>query len=168
MLFRIRLPQMLLAASALVAASGAAHADDAAKATFSARYEALQGAMTAHDGAGVRAILTPDFEATDINGETHDGAALIERAARMPAGASRQVSTTVLSATVSGSAAAVEQQLNGSMTRTGPDGAQHQLEMVVVSDDTWTNVGGTWLLQKSVQKDVTVKRDGETMFHQGS
>jgi hypothetical protein len=26
--------------------------------------------------------------------------------------------------------------------------------------------GGTWLLQKSVQKDLTVKKDGEVFFHQ--
>ena len=168
MLLRNRLPQMLLAATAFIAASTPAYADDAAKATFAARYEALQGAMASHDGAAVRAFLTPDFQATDINGDPHDGAAMVERASKMPGGGDRKINTTVLSATVSGTAAAVEQQLNGSMTRTGPDGAQHQLEMIVVSDDTWTNSNGTWLLQKSVQKDVTVKRDGETMFHQGS
>ena len=52
------------------------------------------------------------------------------------------------------------------MTRAGEDGAEHKMELLVRSSDSWARRGGTWLLVRSEQKELTVKRDGEVFLHQ--
>ncbi|MDE2411057.1 MAG: DUF4440 domain-containing protein [Sphingomonadales bacterium] len=157
----------LLASIAVVAP---AQAQDDAKAMFEARYAALRAAMTAHDAAAAGKILAPEYQMTDLRGETRTGAEMIERMGKMAARApdpSRKVENKVLSATINGSSATVEQQLVGGGKRVGDDGAEHTMEMVMSSTDTWAKRGDAWLLVKSVQTGMTVKRDGEVFFSEG-
>jgi len=150
-----------------VAMAGAAVAQDDPKALFLGRYDALRSAMLARDAAAVGKIIAPDYEMTDIQGGTHNAAEVQERMTRMPADPTRKPVTTVLSATVSGETAAVKQQMDMHMTRPMEDGTKAEMDVTVISDDTWVHRGDAWLLQKSVQNDLTVKKDGEVMFHQG-
>ena len=47
-------------------------------------------------------------------------------------------------------------------------GTPHQMELIVQSDDLWVRSDGVWRLKTSVQNDLTVRRDGEDLFHQGN
>ena len=161
-----RLPILSLFLPAAVAIAAPAAAQDDPAALFQARYAELRSAMQAKDPAQIAAVIAPEYTMTDIQGEEHDAAAMNERMGRMPQGAGRSVETKVLSATITGESAAVEQELSGGMTRAGPDGAEHKMELQLRSADTWALRGGKWLLVKSVQKELTVKRDGEVFMHQ--
>lgn len=159
----LRLPMMISAALAL-SSPALAQADPAA--LFQARYADLRSAMQDKDAAKLSAVLAPDYTMTDIQGEEHDAAAMSERMGRMPQNAGRSVETRVISATITGESAAVEQELAAGMTRAGADGMEHRMELQLRSADTWALRGGNWLLVRSVQKELTVKRDGEVFLHQ--
>ena len=159
----LRLPLIVSAAFSL-AAPAFAQADPAA--LFQARYADLRSAMQDKDKARIAAVLAPEFTLTDIQGEQHKAAAMTERMGRMPQSAGRSVETKVLSAAITGDRAAVEQELTGAMSRTDPDGEEHNMELQLRSSDIWALRGGNWLLVSSVQKELTVKRDGEVFLHQ--
>jgi ketosteroid isomerase-like protein len=149
---------------------GSALAQDDPKAQFQARYTELRGAMEAHDAATLGKVLAPDYQMTDISGQTHDGAEVMERMAQMAgksADPSRHADTAVLAATITGDTATVEQQLSAGGKRAGDDGEEHTMEMVAQSTDSWAKRGDAWVLVKSVQTGITVKRDGEVLFKQG-
>lgn len=151
-----------------VALASAAYAQEDPKALFQARYDAFRGAMAAQDQTGVNAVLAPGYTMTDIQGEVRDASAIAAMMQRMPGGMGRDAVTTVLEATVSGSTATVKQQLLAKTNRPGPDGKDMALEIEVVSNDSWVKSGEVWLLRSSVQKDLTVKRDGEVFFSQSN
>lgn len=157
-----------LGAFAAVAIASSATAQQDPKALFQARYDAFRTAMAAQDQAAVGAILAPGYTMTDIQGEVRDAAAVSAMLQRMPAGMGREATTTVLEANVTGETAAVKQQLAAKATRPGPDGTDMTMELEVVSNDTWVKTGEAWLLKASVQKDITVKRNGEVFFKQSN
>lgn len=162
-------------------------------AAFQERYAELRTAMQAHDAAAIDQLVAPDFTLTDIRGGSHTRDDMINRGGRMGGGGrsgargegdsakndggkdkpapphpDRKVEQTVLSAAVSGNTATVDQQLAMSGKRQDDDGNDHTMEMTMRATDTWTKQGGAWVLKSSVQKDMTVKRDGDVVFHQGS
>jgi ketosteroid isomerase-like protein len=151
-----------------VAIASAAVAQEDPKALFQARYDTFRAAMAAKDAAAANAVLAPGYQMTDIQGNTHDASGVATLMERMPAAMSQNSKTTVLEAAITGDSAAIKQELAAKMTRPGPDGNAMNLEMSVVSNDTWVKVGDTWLLKASVQKDLTVKRDGEVFFKQSN
>lgn len=151
-----------------VALASAATAQDDAKAQFQVRYDTFRAAMASKDSAAVNAILAQGYQMTDIQGTNHDASGVATLMERMPAAMGRDSKTTVLEAVVTGDSAAVKQELAATMKRPGPDGNEMNLEMSVVSNDTWVKVGDAWLLKASVQKDLVVKRDGEVFFKQSN
>jgi Domain of unknown function (DUF4440) len=159
-----------LAGGAIVmAVASAAYAQDDPRAMFEARYTQLRTALFAKDGAAASAILAADYESTDIRGETRTRAQVLERLGDMPPGLENaKPESKVLKVSVSGDSAAIESQMTLSVKRPGDDGTEMQLGITVVSDDTWVQRGGAWLLQKSVQKDLSVSKDGEIVFHQAN
>jgi ketosteroid isomerase-like protein len=156
------------AVAVAIASATAAAAQDDAKALFQARYDTFRSAMAAKDAAAAGAVLAPGYSMTDIRGETRDASGLQAMMAQMPPGLSENSKTTVLEATVTGDSAAVKQELAAAMKRPGPDGNEMNLELSVVSNDTWVKIGDAWLLKTSVQKDLVVKRDGEVFFKQSN
>ena len=73
---------------------------------------------------------------------------------------------TIVSAEIAGPTAKVEQQIEIHTTRPGPDGTPMKLDITVLTEDLWVQSGGIWLLKSSDQKDVSVARDGDVVFHQ--
>ena len=73
---------------------------------------------------------------------------------------------SILSATITGTSATVSNQMDMHMSRAMEDGTTAQLDVTVISEDTWVQRGGVWLMVKSVQKDLSVSKDGEVVFHQ--
>ncbi|WP_176399736.1 DUF4440 domain-containing protein [Novosphingobium sp. B 225] len=158
------------AALALASLPALAPAQDDPKALFNARYAELTQAMQAKDVAAVAKVVTADYLMTDIRGDTHDAAGLVTLFERLSGGSAggTQRKSEVLSTTFTGASAAVQNKVETHSTRVGPDGAPHQMALIVVSDDSWTLIDGTWRMKSSVQKDLTIMRDGEEFLHQAN
>ena len=155
-------------AGAIIAVSivGSASAQDA-KAVFAGRYAELSAATQAKDTAALGKLMAPNFMMTDIQGTDHTAAEMHEAMAKMPgAGGGVSPKVTIVSAQITGTTAQVSQQMDINMDRAGPDGKPMKLDVTVLTDDTWVQSGGAWLLQTSNQKDVSVAKDGEVVFHQ--
>ncbi len=155
-------------AGAIIAVSivGSASAQDA-KAVFAARYAELGAATQAKDMAALGKLMAPNFVMTDIQGTERTAAEMHEAMAKMPAaGSGVSPKVTIVSAQITGTTAQVSQQMDINMERAGADGTPMKLDITVQTDDTWVQSGGVWLLQTSNQKDISVSKDGEVMFHQ--
>ena len=153
----------------VVAVAGAAYAQEDPKVAFEARDSELSAAMLGKDGAKVGAILAPDFQSTDIRGDTHTRADSLARMADMPPEmAQMKPVTKVLSVKQSGDTAAVESQMTMQMKRPDESGTEVTLDIAMSANDTWVQRGSVWLLQKSVQKEMSVSKDGEVMFKQAN
>ena len=155
-------------AGAIIAVSivGSASAQDA-KTVFEGRYAELSAATKAKDTVALGKLMTPDFIMTDIQGTDHTAAEMREAMGKMPgAGAAVTPKVTIVSAQITGTTAQVEQQMEAHMERAGPDGTPMQLDITVLTADTWVQTGGAWLLKSSNQKDISVAKAGEVVFHQ--
>jgi ketosteroid isomerase-like protein len=135
------------------------------KADIEARYAQLKVAMAARDAPAIKALLAPKFQSTDVRGDTSDADEMIYDLARFPPNPDRKSETTVKSLTVKGDTALVEQQYDAKMPRQGPDGAPHSMEIIALSDDSWVQSPGGWLLASTVTKDMTIMHDGTVMRH---
>ena len=155
----------LAGAAITVCMAGAAYAQDA-KTVFEARYAEMSVAMQAKDTAALGKMMAPDFVMTDIQGTDHDAAEMQAAMDKRPGGTGAVPKITIVSAQISGTTAKVEQQTEIHMDRPGPDGTPMKLDITVLTEDNWVQSGGAWLLQSSNQKDVSVARDGEVVFHQ--
>ena len=150
-----------------VSMAGAAYAQ-VAKAVFEARYAELSAAQQAKDLAKLQTMMAPDFTMIDIQGNEHNAAEMKELMDKRPGGTDGIVpKITIVSAEVTGATAKVAQQTEIHAERPGPDGTPMKLDITVLSDDAWVQSGGVWLLQSSDQRDVSVSRDGDVVFHQG-
>lgn len=149
----------------IVAVATAAQAQDA-NGAFEGRYAELTSAMLGKDSAKLSSILAPEFESTDVRGETHNRAEALARMAQMPDGGDFKPQTKVLSVKVAGDAAAVENQMTVQIKRPDQNGQEMALDIAITADDVWVQRGGSWVLQKTVQKEMTVSRGGEVVFRQ--
>ena len=155
-------------AGAVIAISivGSAAAQDA-KALFEGRYAELSAATKAKDTVALGKLMTPDFVMSDIQGTDHTAAQMHEALGKMPAGGSAvSPKITIISAQITGATAQVDQQMEMHMERPGPDGTPMKLDVTVLTADTWVQSGGAWLLKSSNQKDISVAKAGEVVFHQ--
>ena len=161
----------LAGAAIAVSMASAAYAQDA-KAVFEARYAEMSAAMQAKDMAAVDKMMTPDFSMIDIQGTAHTAAEMREMMGKRPGSAGAPGAPvpapkiTITSAQISGTSAKVAQQTEVHVDRPGPDGTPMKLDVTVLTEDTWVQTGGAWLLQSSDQKDVSVAKDGDVVFHQ--
>lgn len=152
----------------VVAVAGAAQAQEDPKAMFEGRYAELSTAMLGKDRAGAEKLLAPEYESTDIRGDTYNRAEVLDRMGRMPGGADFKPQTSVLKVKLNGASAAVDSQMTIKMQRPDENGEEMTLEVTIVSADTWVQRGGVWLMQKSVQKEMSVARNGEVVFSQAN
>lgn len=161
--------QWLAGGAMIVAVAGSAQAQQDPNTVFEARYTELRTALLSKDTAKAGAIMAPDYESTDIRGDTHNRAEVLERMGQMPAEmANMKPETKVLTVKLSGESAAVDSQMTMQMKRPDENGEEMTLDITVVSSDTWVQRGGVWLLQKSVQKEMSVARNGEVVFRQAN
>lgn len=154
----VRKTSLLLALAASILLQTPAFADDMAD--FAARYVKLKAALDDGEDKPIKALLTKDYKATDMQGEVRDADEMITQLASMPVMPNMKNEITVLAVAMNGAAATVTQQRSMTMQRQGPDGATHTGELITVANDTWVNQGGKWLLQASEAQEMAMKRDG--------
>lgn len=160
---------MLAGGLVSIALVGSVHAQEDPKAAFEVRYTEMSTAMLAKDRAASEKLLAADYQSTDIRGDVYNRSEVLDRLAQIPPEmANAKPATKVLTVKVNGDTAAVDSQMTMQMKRPDENGEEMTLDIAVVSADTWVNRGGTWLLQKSVQKELTVSKDGEVLFRQAN
>ncbi|MBN8501205.1 MAG: nuclear transport factor 2 family protein [Sphingomonadales bacterium] len=153
----------------IVAIAGSAQAQQDPKAMFEARYAEMTAAMMAKDTTKVGALLASDYESTDIRGETHNRADSLEKLSQMPPEmAELKPQTKVVNVKLNGDSAAVDAEMTLQMKRPDETGTEVTLDIRMVSADVWVQRGGIWQLQKSVQKEMSVSKDGEVVFRQAN
>ena len=156
---------LLAGALATVAIVAPAVAQDA-KEVLAPRYAELHAASEARDLAAMGKLMAPEYEMIDIRGDSHTMAEMADMMAKMPQDPNMKPKYEILSAAITGTTATVKQQMDLSMSREMEDGTTAQIGVTVISEDTWVQRGGVWLLAKTVQKDLSISKDGEVVMHQ--
>lgn len=158
-----RYPARLLLCAALGSAllPGLAHADT--KSDLEARYAALKSAMDTREPDDIKPFLTPDFKRTDLGGNSMSADQMIDRLANIPVDPNRKSTNTIISVTLEGQTAQVEQRQDASDSREGRDGETHQFAMSELSHDTWVQTGTGWLLKSTEAEQMTISRDGQVV-----
>lgn len=158
---------LLAGAVATVAIVAPAVAQDA-KAVLAPRYAELHAASQARDVAAMTKLMAPEFEMVDIRGDTHTMAEMSEMMAQMPQDPNMKPEYEVVSASIIGASATAQTKMTIKMNREMEDGTTAALEVTILSEDSWVQRGGVWLLARQVQKDLSVSKDGEVVFHQAA
>jgi ketosteroid isomerase-like protein len=125
----------------------------------------MKSAMAAHDKAAVAAILAPDFTSIDTSGQMETAAQTIAEVDTLPSDPNRTSTTTLISVKRAGDVATVEQRYDMKTKKAGPDGVEHNVELVTLSTDTCVLSGQTWLIQRTVTKELSIYRDGQLAAH---
>ena len=150
----------------IVALATTAQAQQDPKALFDARYGEINAAMIAKDAQKLGALLAPEYQSTDIRGETRTRAEVLERMGMIPAGVDLRPETHAEAVTLDGDRATVTSKMTAQVERPDDKGGTMKLDIAVTAADTWVQRGGAWLLQNSVHQELAVSRDGEVVFRQ--
>jgi Domain of unknown function (DUF4440) len=156
---------LLAGALATVALVAPAFAQDA-KAVFDPLYAQMNAATEARDMATLNKLMAPEFEMIDIRGDSHTLGEMSEMMASIPKDPAMKPKYTILSAAITGTSATVKNQTDMHVSRAMEDGTTAELDITMISEDTWVQRGEAWVMVKSVQKDLSVAKDGEVVFHQ--
>ncbi len=157
----------LVGGALVVASIGVSHAQDNQTGDFDSRYAELSAAMLNKDSAKLGQLLTPEFETTDLKGKIAGKAEVLARLEDRPGDETFKPAMKVLSVRLAGDSASVESQMSADVKQTDPDGAEITFNVAVVAEDTWIKRAGTWLMQKSVQKELIVSHEGQVVHRQG-
>ena len=155
------------AAILLVLASFAsARADDSAlKVTLQNRYGDLKDAIGSRNGNAIAALLAPGFVSIDVSGASESAEQMIGEVKALPEDPNKVSTTTILSLDSGDNSVIVRQRYDMRTTKTVADGSKRNAELITNSTDTWVNLNGTWLLQKTETDEVDYYLDGERVVH---
>jgi hypothetical protein len=157
----MRIKALIMAAS--IAVPSVACADTTAD--LQSRYDAMKAAMAARDSSAIRALLTSDFTATDIIGETENAAQMIAGVQLLKPDPDKKTQTTLLSVTVNGDTAEVEQTYDITAQKTGANGQVYAVELKTQSHDTWKKIGASWLLSSTRTEHLDYSVNGKIIMH---
>ena len=156
----------LLACLLFVFNATAARADDASvRATFQSRYAAMKTAMGGRDSKAIAALLAPGFVSIDSSGQSETASQMIQEVDGLPKDPLKVSTTTLLSIKVVGSSAVVDQRYDMKTVKTAADGSKVNTQLITFSADTWVNINGVWLLQKTVTNQLDYYRNGQLVVH---
>ena len=117
------------------------------------------------------AYLSPDYVDTDVKGTAHKRDEVIALSTQfLKQIHSTTCEPTVLSETLNadGSITVVTQlHLAGSIQSASADHADHKVDANQKSQDTWKQIGGTWMVIQGVELHSTVKMDGTIVQDEG-
>jgi hypothetical protein len=157
----------VFALSALFAASATAARADAPDLTaaLQSRYAALKVAIDGRDDKSAAALLATDFVSVDVTGETEDRTQFLAKLDAFAQDPLKSSTTTIVSVKAAGQSATVDQRYDLKTVKTGADGSKRNVEVVTQSTDTWTDVAGAWLLQRTETKQLDYYVNGEQVIH---
>ncbi|MEO8504925.1 MAG: nuclear transport factor 2 family protein [Acidobacteriota bacterium] len=159
---------LLIASPRIAAGAAPATGGQAAlRATFEARYAEMKEAMEHRDPKEVAALWTVDFVSEDAEGKADTAAAMLKSLAAIPVDPSKVSETKILSVSVKGDVATVEQHYHMTTMRPkqGSTTEKQKGELNATSTDTWLRSGKTWLLQRTVTKQIDYDLAGRRVLH---
>jgi ketosteroid isomerase-like protein len=129
------------------------------------RYATMKSAMAVRDNKAVAALLATDFVSVDISGQSKDAAEMIQEIDALPKDPLRVSTTTIVSATQNGNTAIVLQRYDMKTIKTASDGSAQNVELVTISTDTWVNLNGVWLFQRTETDLMDYYVNGQQVAH---
>lgn len=151
---------------ALIAASSAiltaAHAGDSVTGELKANYTAMTNAFLHKDIKPIDAFLAPDFHVQDTSGKTIERAKILtDYQNQMRVLKDVSWGRKILNVTKTGSIylTTVEGAVDGVFVAKGQK--SHKLHLVATAKDSWSKVGGKWLLHKTVVLTRAATVDGK-------
>jgi hypothetical protein len=126
----------------------------------------MNAAMANRDGKALSALLAPSYSSVDISGDTENADYALQSMKKLPIDPHQTSTTTLLSITPDANTAVVEQRYDVKSVKFGPDGASRSTELVSTSTDTWVNLNGAWLIQRTVIKQFDYFVNGKLVKHQ--
>ena len=146
-------------------ATGARADDSSLRATFQARYAAMKTAMAERDSKAMAALLAPGFVSIDSSGKSESASQMIQEVDGLPKDPLKVSTTTLLSIKVAGNSAVVDQRYDMKTVKTAADSSKVYIQLITVSTDTWVNVNGVWLLQKTETNQLDYYKNGQLLAH---
>jgi ketosteroid isomerase-like protein len=158
---------LFLAALPMLALAQADRPGDAEmRAVFQQRYADMKTAMASRDADAIAALLAPGFTSVDSEGATETAEQMIQAVVATPVDANKQSDTTLVSVAIEGDSATVEQRYHMTTTRLPAGaGAPQAIDLVSTSVDTWRQIAGTWLMARTVTRQLDVRVDGKLVVH---
>ena len=145
--------------------SRALAADTDLKPIFETRYALMKSAMGSRDGKAIATLLAPDFLSIDASGQRENSDQMIQEVNTLPIDPQKVSKTTINSVKVTGDTAIVDQSYDMKTRKTGADGKTADVELIAVSEDTWINLKGVWLIQKTVTNQIDYTVNGKSVMH---
>jgi hypothetical protein len=146
-------------------APGARADDSSVRATFQARYAAMKTAMAERESKAIAALLAPDFVSIDSSGQSETASQMIQEVDGLPKDPLKVSTTILLSVKVAGNSAVVDQRYDMKTDKTASDGTKTNVQLITLSTDTWVNINGVWLLQKTVTNQLDYCKNGQLVMH---
>jgi hypothetical protein len=133
--------------------------------TFDKLYAKFKQAVDGRDPKALAAMLAPGFVEEEVSGATTSADKMLVELARLPQDPHRQSQTTLLSVNSDGHIARITQRYRMTTIKTLANGEKKSIELVALSDDTWTHADGTWRIQRTVTEQVDYRMGGKLLAH---
>jgi hypothetical protein len=144
---------------------GARADDSTVRAALQARYAAMKTAMAERNSKAIAALLAPDFTSIDSSGQSENASEMIQEVDGLQKDPSKVSTTTLLSIKVAGDSAVVDQRYEMRTIKTAADGTKANIQLITLSTDTWVNINGVWLLQKTATNRLDYYKNGQLVMH---
>lgn len=146
-------------------ATGYAVDEQATISSFSALYAKFKAAMNSRDTKVVGAMLAPKFQSEDVSGKAQSAEQMLAGLTSLPQDPNKKSQTTVVSVELSGATAKVVQRYHMTTIKAVADDQVQTIEITAVSDDTWSQMDGSWKLLRTVTRQMDYSADGRLLAH---
>jgi hypothetical protein len=125
----------------------------------------MKTAMAERNSKAIAALLAPDFMSIDSSGQSENASEMIQEVDGLQKDPSKVSTTTLLSIKVAGDSAVVDQRYEMRTIKTAADGTKANIQLITLSTDTWVNINGVWLLQKTATNRLDYYKNGLLVLH---
>ena len=125
----------------------------------------MKTAMAERESKAIAALLAPDFVSIDSSGQSETASQMIQEVDGLPKDPLKVSTTILLSVKVAGNSAVVDQRYDMKTDKTASDGTKTNVQLITLSTDTWVNINGVWLLQKTVTNQLDYCKNGQLVMH---
>lgn len=131
--------------------------------TFNKLYAQFKQAIAQRNPQALASMLAPGFVEEDVSGATTSADKMLAELAQLPQDPNRQSQTTLLSVNSDGHTAKVTQRYRMTTIKTLANGEQKPVELVTLSNDTWTHADGSWRIARTITEQIDYRLDGKIL-----
>jgi ketosteroid isomerase-like protein len=135
--------------------------DGAVKQAIRHKYADLEAAFNSKQGAGLDAVLAPDYVSIPLKGKPNDRQAVIKSFAALAGKAIvMRLTDRIDKFDLASGTVHVSFQASLHAVLVTADGKTHSVDVVADEEDVWRSYHGKWMISKTVFKSYRGKRDG--------